>query len=180
MPSRPILQGVGEDGRAVALDVVRGTAGGDSGGAGRCRFGRPGACGMTTGAHFGARRAAARGTHMKRESPMAIGFLARFVHVRTRFSKPPPSATRPRLRRAKSLENIAFNVNDGSARRAKNAGVAVSGGTWASHVRCAFARTSDATQTKRGARRRYDNFCFPPPRSSGGVPGSGILAVANG
>src|SRR5215831_12102613 len=129
MPSRPILQGVGEDGRAVALDVVRGTAGGDSGGAGRCRFGRPGACGMTTGAHFGARRAAARGTHMKRESPMAIGFLARFVHVRTRFSKPPPSATRPRLRRAKSLENIAFNVNDGSARRAKNAGVAVSGGT---------------------------------------------------
>src|SRR5215813_4273331 len=63
---------------------------------------------------------------------------------------------------AKSLENIAFNVNDGSARRAKNAGVAVSGGTWASHVRCAFARTSDATQTKRGARRRYDNFCFPP------------------
>src|SRR5262245_21648601 len=77
MPSRPRLAGVGEDGRAVALDVVRGTAGGDGGGAGRCRFGRPGACGMTTGAHFGARRAAARGTHMKRESPMAIGFLTR-------------------------------------------------------------------------------------------------------
>src|SRR5215467_12293259 len=47
----------------------------------------------------------------------------------SRISKPPPSATRPRLRRAKSLENIAFIVNDGTARRAKNAGVAVSGGT---------------------------------------------------
>ena len=141
---------------------------------------------MTTGAHFGARRAAARGTHMKRESPMAIGFLARFVHVRTRFSKPPPSATRPRLRRAKSLENIAFNVNDGSARRAKNAGV---GQRWhkRGHIRCHLgpamfaARSRGLPMPRRRSEAPDDGMTISAsPRSSGCLPSSSIVCVTNG
>ena len=55
---------------------------------------------MTTGAHSGARRAA-EGTRMKRERPIVIGFVTRADEARARFSKPPPSATRPRLRTSK-------------------------------------------------------------------------------
>src|SRR5215470_1157172 len=53
---------------------------------------------MITGAHSRARRAV-DGTDMKRERPMVIGFVAGAEKERARFSKPPPSATRPRLRR---------------------------------------------------------------------------------
>ena len=53
---------------------------------------------MTTGAHSGARRAV-DGTRMKRERPTVIGFITDAEKERARFSKPPPSATRPRLRR---------------------------------------------------------------------------------
>ena len=55
---------------------------------------------MTTGAHSGARRAV-DGTGMKRERPMVIGFVTGAEKERARFSKPPPSATRPRLRTSK-------------------------------------------------------------------------------
>src|SRR5215813_9935576 len=87
---------------------------------------------------------------------------------------------------AKSLENIAFNVNDGSARRAKNAGVAVSGGTkegtYAAILGqpCSLRARADFRCHADEARRqtRYDNFCSP--RSSGCLPSSSIVCVTNG
>jgi hypothetical protein len=57
---------------------------------------------MTTGAHSGARRAV-DGTEMKPERPMVIGLLAGAEKEPARFSKPPPSATRPRLQALKPL-----------------------------------------------------------------------------
>ena len=64
---------------------------------------------MTTGAHSGARRAA-EGTRMKRERPMVIGFVTRADEARARFSKPPPSATRPRLRRC-SFKHLSMGAD---------------------------------------------------------------------
>ena len=64
---------------------------------------------MTAGAHSGARQAV-EGTRMKREKPMVIGFVAKADKERARFSKPPPSATRPRLRRC-SFKHLSMGAD---------------------------------------------------------------------
>jgi len=75
---------------------------------------------MTTGAHSGARRTV-DGTGMKRERPMVIGFVAGAEKERARFSKPPPSATRPRLQRPKPLQFQYLRVKRRAADRAHSA-----------------------------------------------------------